>query len=73
MTLKETQKIQSDLKEMDIGLNDFFLKACQIHGEGTYKMAKNQKRIIEILQKIMEKEEYEARELSRLVGIVRSE
>jgi hypothetical protein len=55
---------------MDKGLNDFFLGACKIHGSGTYKMARNQKKIIEILQKLMAKEEYEVTELERLCGIV---
>ncbi len=71
MTSKDVLRIQSQLDEMDKGLNEFFLGACKIHGAGTYKMARNQKTIISILKELMEKEEYEARELSRLVGIVK--
>ena len=71
MTDKEIGKIQSDLDEMEKGLNEFFLKACKIHGEGTYKMARNQKVIITILKKIMDKKEYEVREFNRLCGIVK--
>ncbi len=63
MTSAEVSKIQSDLEGMGKGLNEFFLGACKIHGAGTYKMARNQKRIIEILQTLMKKEEYEVKEL----------
>jgi len=62
MTSREVSRIQSDLDEMEKGLGEFFLGACKIHGEGTYKMARNQKRIIGILKKIMEKGEYEVKE-----------
>ena len=52
MTSREVSRIQSDLDEMEKGLGEFFLGACKIHGEGTYKMARNQKRIIGILKKV---------------------
>jgi hypothetical protein len=68
MTSKDVSRIQSDLDEMEKGLGEFFLGACKIHGEGTYKMARNQKRIIGILKKIMKKEAYEARDLQLFVG-----
>jgi hypothetical protein len=68
MTEKDVLRIQSQLEEMDIGLNEFFLGACKIHGAGTYKMARNQKMIIAILKEIMKKEEYEVKELLRIAG-----
>ena len=68
MTDKDILRIQSQLEEMDIGLNEFFLGACKIHGQGTYKMARNQKTIIAILKEIMKKEEYEVKELLRIAG-----
>jgi hypothetical protein len=69
MTEKDVLRIQSQLEEMDIGLNEFFLGACKIHGTGTYKMARNQKTIIAILKEIMKKEEYEVKELLRIAGV----
>lgn len=70
MTSKDVVRIQNRLEEMDKGLDELFLGACKIHGEGTYRIAHNQKTIIGILKELMGKEEYEVRELSRLVGIV---
>jgi len=70
VTSKDVLRIQSELEEMDKDLNQFFLGACKIHGSGTYKMARNQKKIIEILQKLMKKEEHEVTEFERLCGIV---